>query len=73
VCRTDADCPGPGDALRATECTSGIPPLTNTPPAFDNGAHGAASFSEAAFRQIDAFMRPGGQVVQFCEGPCDPS
>jgi hypothetical protein len=73
VCRTDADCPGPGDALRATECTSGIPPLTNTPPVFDNGAHGAASFSEAAFRQIDAFMRSGGQVEQFCQGPCDPS
>jgi hypothetical protein len=72
VCASDADCPGPGDPSTRTECASGVPPLTNRPPAFENGAHGSASFSEAAVRQVDAFLRVGGRVEQFCVGPCDP-
>src|SRR5439155_1644249 len=40
-CTTDADCPGPGDPASRTMCASGIPPLTNQPPPFNNGAHGS--------------------------------
>jgi hypothetical protein len=73
VCATAADCPGPGDPETRTECVSGVPPLANLPPAFENGAHGSASRSEAMARQIDAFLRPNGTVQQFCSGACDPN
>ncbi len=45
-------------------------PLTNTPPADDNGVHEAIRRLDAAQRQIDAFLRPAGQVENFCTGPC---
>jgi hypothetical protein len=69
-CTTNADCPGPGDPPTRTRCDSGIPPLSNTPPLFNNGAHGATG-SPPMGQQIDAFLRPDGQVLQFCNGPCD--
>ena len=69
-CTTDADCPGPGDPASRTMCASGIPPLTNQPPAFNNGAHGSTGSPEMG-QQIDAFLRPDGMVAQFCSGPCD--
>src|SRR5579862_1873354 len=74
-CTTDADCPGPGDPSTRTRCDSGTPPLTNTPPAFENGAHGAEGSAPATAptaQQTDAFLRPAGMVEQFCSGPCDP-
>ncbi|MFQ5515439.1 MAG: hypothetical protein ACE5FG_13530 [Myxococcota bacterium] len=70
-CTTDGDCPGPGDPASRTVCASGIPPLTNQPPAFGNGAHGSTG-TPSAGQQIDAFLRPDGVVLQFCEGVCDP-
>ena len=75
ACTSDADCPGAGDPPTRTRCDSGVPPDSNTAPAFENGAHGAegsASPSEPPAEQVDAFLRPGGQVEQFCVGPCDP-
>lgn len=72
ACSTDADCPGAGDPPTRTRCDSGIPPLTNTPPAFNNGAHGSTG-SPPMGQQIDQFLRPAGNVQQFCAGPCDPS
>jgi hypothetical protein len=71
ACTTDADCPGPGDPPTRTRCDSGIPPLTNTPPAFNNRAHGSTG-SPPMGAQIDAFLRPGGQVQQFCTDTCNP-
>ena len=51
-------------------CASGIPPLTNQPPLFNNGAHGASGSPQIG-QQIDAFLRPDGTVEQFCSGACD--
>jgi hypothetical protein len=72
MCSTDADCPGPGDPPGRTRCDSGIPPLNNTAPPFNNGAHGSTG-SPPMGQQIDQFLRPNGNVQQFCAGPCDPS
>jgi hypothetical protein len=72
ACASDADCPGPGDPPSRTRCDSGVPPLTNTPPPFNNRAHGSTG-SAAMGQQIDGFLRPTGQVLQFCSGPCDPN
>jgi len=71
ACTTNADCPGAGDPPSRTRCDSGIPPLTNTPPTFNNRAHGSTGVPTAG-AQIDAFLRPGGRIENFCDGPCDP-
>ena len=71
ACTTNADCPGPGDTPTRTRCDSGIPPVTNTPPPFNNHAHGSTG-NVATGQQIDAFLRPDGKVEQFCAGTCDP-
>jgi hypothetical protein len=70
ACMTDANCPGMGDPPGRTQCASGIPPLTNQAPLFNNGAHGATGSLEAG-QQINAFLSPTGNVQQFCSGPCD--
>ena len=71
ACVTDADCPGTGDPASRSECASGIPPLGNDAPVFNNGAHGSTG-TPAAGAQIDAFLRNGGSIAQTCSGPCDP-
>jgi hypothetical protein len=63
-CTTDADCTAP------KICASGIPPLTNQAPLFNNGAHGSTGSLEAGM-QIQEFLRTGGTIQQFCSGPCD--
>jgi len=45
-------------------------PLTNTPPADDNGVHEAVRRLDAAQQQIDAFLRPDGGIENFCSGTC---
>jgi hypothetical protein len=71
ACTTDADCPGLGDPPSRTECASGIPPLGNDAPAFNNDAHGSTGVPTAG-AQIDAFLRTAGTIQQFCTGTCDP-
>jgi hypothetical protein len=71
ACTTNADCPGVGDKPTRTVCDSGIPPLSNTAPRFNNRAHGSTGNLTTA-AQIDAFLRPDGDVENFCDGPCDP-
>ena len=54
----------------------GNPPLGNTAPLFENDAHGAegsASPLGPEAQQVNAFLRPAGDVEQFCTGPCDPN
>jgi hypothetical protein len=36
-----------------------------------NGAHGELRFKDAVLQQLDTFMRPDGQVEDFCDGPCE--
>jgi hypothetical protein len=71
ACTTDANCPGAGDPPTRTRCDSGVPPLSNTPPTFNNRAHGSTGVPTAG-QQIDAFLRSNGRIEQFCSGPCDP-
>ncbi|MEW6270306.1 MAG: hypothetical protein AB1689_13525 [Thermodesulfobacteriota bacterium] len=71
MCTIDADCPGPSDPASRTTCASGIPPLTNTAPPFNNGAHGRTG-NPTTGMQIANFLRDGGFIEQFCSGPCDP-
>lgn len=71
ACTTNADCPAAGDNPARTVCDSGVPPLSNTAPRFNNRAHGSTGNLTTA-AQIDAFLRPNGSIQNFCDGPCDP-
>ncbi|MEE8310642.1 MAG: hypothetical protein V3R77_00195, partial [Candidatus Binatia bacterium] len=71
TCTGDLDCPGTGDPASRTDCAAGVPPLGNDAPPFNNGAHGSTGVLTAG-AQIDAFLRTGGMVEQFCTGACDP-
>ena len=48
------------------------PPAGNEAPTEGNGAHGDQRWLPAAMEQMSAFWQPDGQVISFCEGPCDP-
>jgi hypothetical protein len=37
-----------------------------------NHVHDGLRRNPAAIAQMDAFLRPGGEVIHPCEGPCDP-
>jgi hypothetical protein len=54
---------------------TGAPPTAegNDPDEEDNGAHGDQRHIDAAVEQLGAFWRPDGQVINFCDGPCDPN
>ena len=71
ACTSDAQCPGAGDPASRTQCASGIPPLENLAPPFNNGAHGRTG-NETTGAQIAAFLRNGGTIENSCSGPCDP-
>jgi hypothetical protein len=43
-----------------------------TTPVKNNKVHDNLRKTEAVWQQIDAFLRPDGQVQSFCDGPCDP-
>lgn len=47
-------------------------PFGNRPPEEDGGIHGDLRKISAHMAQVDAFLRPGGQIVHTCDGPCDP-
>ena len=72
TCTTDAECPGVSDPATHTFCDPDIPPLTNQAPPYNNGNHGSTG-SPAMGQQINEFLKPAGQVEQFCAGPCDPN
>jgi hypothetical protein len=62
--------PFDGSAFVPYDVGGAATPLTNTPPAKDNGVHEAVRLLPAAQDQIDAFLRPDGTVQNFCDGPC---
>ncbi|MCD6498579.1 MAG: hypothetical protein J7M25_09810 [Deltaproteobacteria bacterium] len=41
-------------------------------PTEDSGVHGFVRRDESGIKQIDAFLRPGGRIQNFCDGACDP-
>jgi hypothetical protein len=63
--------PFDGSAMVESDGHYGPVPLTNIPPV-NNGAHGAMRARPAIQAQIDQFLRTGGDVQNFCVGPCDP-
>jgi len=49
-----------------------IPPLANIQPVQNRcDPHGRQAFTPAAIDQLFEFLRPGGQMVNFCNGLCD--
>ncbi len=48
-----------------------IPPGTHDPGP-DTPTHNGVRALEGALLQLDAFLRPDGQVIHACDGPCDP-
>lgn len=48
-----------------------IPPLANIIPSNVCDPHSGPPSTPAAIRQVVNFLQPGGQVENFCNGPCD--
>ncbi|MFN8642352.1 MAG: hypothetical protein U0802_12115 [Candidatus Binatia bacterium] len=48
-----------------------IPPLANRIPSPVCDPHGARPAIPAGIRQLANFLRPGGQIENFCDGDCD--
>jgi pimeloyl-ACP methyl ester carboxylesterase len=68
-----AELAAPFDGSAMHESDEGDPamPIGNIPPA-DNNAHGAMRGRPAIQAEIDQFLRTGGNVQNFCTGPCNP-
>jgi hypothetical protein len=49
-----------------------FPSVTPAPADVGNRVHNDLRGLTASMRQLDAFLRPGGRVEQFCDGLCDP-
>ncbi len=48
-----------------------LPPTTDTPPEAENGVHHAMNFEPSVHQQIAALLLTGN-VIQPCDGTCDP-
>lgn len=48
-----------------------IPPLSNVIPSNVCDPHSGPPSTPAAIRQVVHFLQPGGQIENFCNGPCD--
>ena len=66
----EMNAPFDGSAWVPYDVSATPEPLTDTPPADDNGVHEAVRRLDAAQSQIDAFLRPDGVVQNFCAGAC---
>jgi hypothetical protein len=64
----DAGVFDPNDPVQSTF----IPPLTNVQPVANRcDPHGRQAYIPAAIEQLFEFLRPGGEVRNFCDGACD--
>lgn len=65
--------PGGEPGATITLFDYGIEIPTDAPlPQNPNPLHDTLRLNEAALRQMDAFLKPGGIAVNACEGACDP-
>ena len=64
--------PGPLDAAYSQWDVKplSLPPDGNTPAMHASGAHNAIGRLPALITQVQMLLRPGGQVVSTCNGPC---
>ena len=71
-----ADAPAPHAGSALVELDYGIePPLPGDyaePPVAENPVHEAIRQSPQVMEQIDRFLRPDGQIINPCDGACDP-
>ncbi|HCP45231.1 MAG TPA: hypothetical protein DIU15_04280 [Deltaproteobacteria bacterium] len=68
-----SDAAGPVDSAYVYyDFNAEAPPEGNQAPSEDNDTHGDQRYTEGAQLQMGAFFQPEGQVMHFCEGPCDP-
>ena len=66
----ELESPFDGSAYIPYDTGGEAPPLTADAPITENGTHEAVRRLPEAQAQIDAFLRPDGKVVNFCDGPC---
>ncbi len=66
--------PGPADSALTIYQLPGVEPLPpgTHDPGGDTPTHNGVRQLDSAQMQLDAFLHPDGQVVQVCDGPCDP-
>lgn len=62
--------PYDGSAIQYWDFGVSAAPPGNEPA--NNQVHGMVLANTEAKEQIDAFLAPGGQVINFCDGECDP-
>ncbi|HTJ84721.1 MAG TPA: hypothetical protein VL400_23540 [Polyangiaceae bacterium] len=58
--------------VRLPDWDKPAPPTTNTPPEAENGVHHAMNFEPTVHQQIAALLLDG-QIIQPCDGTCDPN
>ena len=66
----EIEAPFDGSAFIPYDVGGIAPPITNEAPTVENGVHEAVRRLPEAQAQIDAFLRPDGMIVNFCDGPC---
>jgi hypothetical protein len=66
------DAPIDGSAMVEFDFGVPIPDVPAVPVKESNEVHEGVRRLDAAKKQIDAFLRPGGLVESFCDGVCDP-
>lgn len=64
--------PPAGSALVEWDFGVEIPDVPSRPVILENEVHEAQRALPASMDQVDAFLREGGLVESFCDGPCDP-
>ncbi len=64
--------PYDGSGLMAYDLGDPPVPAGDAPPAQEGSVHGRLRFEATHMAQLDAFLRPDGQVIDPCDGPCDP-
>jgi hypothetical protein len=63
--------PYDGSAMQYWDCGDPDNPTGNEPPE-DNSAHQCVRRTASWAAQLDAFLQPDGEVINACDGPCDP-
>ena len=66
------DGPVDGSALVEWDFGVEIPDIPSRPVVLENNVHNDQRSLPASMDQVDTFLREGGLIQSFCDGPCDP-